>query len=422
MKPRVVITGIGPVTSCGVGVEAFWRNLRAGHCAAKPIPQAWAKTIRSQWYVPLPAVSLAEFGLPPAQEGLLQPEDRMAVTATRLALLDAGVALQEQGHRLRAPDLPTADLILGTGLSGMQPALESFLAHVVPPAALQQFLPDRSFRFNRMVVPKSMPDSPAAWTSILLGLTGAHFTLNASCASGTYAVGEAFRRVQHGLCPVCLAGGVEALRDDDGFIMRGFDILGVLTQAADGRPGPFSRNRSGFLFAEGGACVLVLEELEHARARGARIYAEIDDYRANSDAWNMMQIDPSAVQIRQLVAAIREGQEVDYINAHGTGTIPNDELEARVYQEAFAGAAGLPLVNSTKGILGHTLGASGAIEAAVTALSVAYDEVHPNVLSDPLPGVSLPTQALSAPIRTALSLSFGFGGHNGALRFRKCRL
>lgn len=419
MTHRVVITGLGPVTSCGVGVEALRQNLWSGNCPALRLPENLNAVVRTQWFLPLPQVSLKEFGMSPAEETLLQPEDRLAVTACRLALEDARFQLQGGRGRLHAEGVGDIDLLLGTGLSGMQTALESYLTHMLGPEAVKARWPERRILFSRMVVPKSMPDSPVAWSSILLGFTGNCFTLNASCASGTYAVGEVFRRVQSGSARVALAGGVEALRDDDGFTLRGFDILGVLTQSPDGRPEPFGAHRTGFLFAEGGACVLVLEQLEHALARGARIYAELADYQSNSDAWNLMQIDPQARQITRLVRGICANREIDYVNAHGTGTIPNDETEARVYREAFSGQDHQPWVNSTKGVLGHTLGASGAIEAAVTALTVSGDVVHPNLTRDPLPGLNLPDTQVSAPIRQALSVSFGFGGHNGALLFRK---
>jgi 3-oxoacyl-[acyl-carrier-protein] synthase II len=314
-------------------------------------------------------------------------------------------------------DGPSA--IIGTGLSGMQTALESYLAHCVPPAILQSVFPERRFAFNRMVVPKTMTNSPAAWASICFGLSGACTTLNASCASGTYAIGEAFRRVRDGYDAVVLTGGVESLREDFGFIMRGFDALGVLTQSPDGCPRPFGKKRSGFLFAEGGACLLVLEELERARERGASIYAEILDFRANSDASNIMQMDPEAKQVIRLLGELSAGRKIDYLNTHGTGTVANDAIEARAIQTVFGDRARQPLLDSTKGLLGHTLGASGAIEAAVTALALARGGIHGNRTEDPLEDLNLPLGRLEAPLEHAISVSYGFGGHNGALLFKR---
>ncbi len=297
----------------------------------------------------------------------------------------------------------------------MQAALESHLCHCLPREALQAALPERRLTFSRMAVPKTMPYSPAAWASICFGLSGPCHTVNASCASGTYAIGEAFRRIKDGYEQMVLAGGVESFQDPDGFLMRGFDVLGVLTQSADGLPRPFGRNRSGFLFAEGGACLLVLEELEHAMRRGARVYAEIADFRANSDASNIVQIDPTGKQITRLLGALSGGRRIDYLNAHGAGTVANDQVETRAIQAVFGGRERQPLVNSTKGILGHTLGASGAIEAAVTALSISGGTVHGNLTEDPLENLNLPLENVKCPIDNALSVSYGFGGHNGGL-------
>jgi 3-oxoacyl-[acyl-carrier-protein] synthase II len=421
MPHRVVITGLGPVTSAGIGKAAFYENLWEQRVQAREIPASFrqAYAFRSLWYVPLPEVSLPEHGITLLHEHALQPEDRMVILGTKLALEDAGFRLTSQKNRMVIDGLDGPSAILGTGLSGMQTALESYLVHCVPPATLQAVFPNRRLAFNRMVVPKTMPNSPAAWASICFGLTGACTTLSASCASSTYAIGEAFRRVRDGYDPVVLTGGVESLREDFGFIMRGFDALGVLTQSPDGRPLPFGKNRSGFLFAEGGACLLVLEELEHARQRGAPIYAEILDFRANSDATNLVQMDPEAKQIIRLLAELSAGRKIDYLNTHGTGTVANDAIEARAIQTVFGDRTRQPLLNSTKGLLGHTLGASGAIEAAVTALALSRGSIHGNCTEDPLENLNLPLGRVKTPIEHALSVSYGFGGHNGALLFKR---
>jgi 3-oxoacyl-[acyl-carrier-protein] synthase II len=417
MHKRVVITGIGPVSSVGIGVEKFFEEIWAGRPRITTIPASFlcGYALHSGFYVPLPEISLREHHLEVAQENLMQPGDRMVVLAAKLALEDAGFSCVNHDGRVSVDGLDSVSLTLGTGLASMQTALESYLSHNLGKETPQDGPCGRKPLFSRMVVPRTMPDSPAAWTSIVFGLTGPCLTLNASCASGTYAVGEAFQRVRSGIAPVALAGGVESLLDPGGFMMRGFDVLGVLTRSPDGRPVPFSKNRSGFLFAEGGACLLVLEELEHAQSRGARVYAEVAGYCANSDAYSIMQIDPEARQIRTLVAELASGQQVDYMNAHGTGTTQNDLIEAQVIQELFGRKDEQPLINSTKGILGHTLGASGAIEAAVTALSIARGTVHGNLTSEPLDDLNLPLESQGCRIERALTVSYGFGGHNAGL-------
>jgi 3-oxoacyl-[acyl-carrier-protein] synthase II len=420
MTGRVVITGIGPVTSVGIGKDALCRGVWDRQCHAVKVPDAFQArfSFHSGWYVPLPVVSLPDHGIHLTQDNVMQPGDRMAVLATKLAFEDAGYAVASDGGKLKIEGLEDGSAVIGTGLSGLQTAFESYVCHYLPLDAQQAMLPDRPPTYSRMVIPKTMPNSPAAWTSICFGLTGPCHTLNASCASGTYAIGEAFRRIRAGYDQLMLTGGVECLQDRYGAIMRGFDVLGALTRSEDGRPNPFSKDRSGFLFAEGGACLLVLEELERARRRGARVYAEIVDYRANSDASNIVQIDPEGRQILRLLREISTGVSIDYLNTHGTGTVANDAVEARVIQALFGNRNTQPLLNSTKGILGHTLGASGAIEAAVTALSIARDTVHGNLTSSPMDNLNLPLESVNTVIDRALSVSYGFGGHNGALLFR----
>ena len=418
MAHRVVITGLGPVTSAGIGKENLSSKVWMQRCNCRPIPAHFARTyaLRSRWYVPLPELSLASHGiiaLP--HENIMQAADRMAVLGAKLALEDAGFAPVTTGGAIRFAGAEEAGVVLGAALGSMPAALESHLCHCLSREVLQAELPERRLTFSRMVVPKTMPNSPAAWASICFGLSGPCHTVNASCASGTYAIGEAFRRIKDGYEQVVLAGGVESFQDQDGFMMRGFDVLGVLTRSADGLARPFGRNRSGFLFAEGGACLLVLEELEHALRRGARVYAEIADFRANSDASSIVQIDSTGRQITRLLRELSGGRKIDYLNTHGTGTAANDQVEAQAIQSVFGRRDQQPWVNSTKGILGHTLGASGAIEAAVTALSVSGGTVHGNLTEEPMAELNLPVGNVTCRIDNALSVSYGFGGHNGGL-------
>ena len=164
---------------------------------------------------------------------------------------------------------------------------------------------------------------------------------------------------------------------------------------------------------------MILESLEHALFRKAPIYAEIIDFAACSDAVNIIQMQKEGTQITSLLRAISNGPPIDYLNAHGTGTVPNDEIEAKAIQAVFGDLRQQPLINSTKGILGHTLGASGAIEAAVAALSIKQNKVHGNLTQDPIDNLNLPIEPVETPVATALSVSYGFGGHNGALLLGK---
>ncbi len=421
MARRVVITGLGPVTSVGVGATEFFKGLWNRQFAGQPIPAEFTRCypFHSKWHVPQPEVSLADYQLELAQESIMHPEDRMAVLGAKLAFEDAGYQLVSRGGRLGVEGLDQCSVILGTSLGNLETAFTSFLSHTLPGEVLEALFPERRPVFSRMVVPKTMPNSPAAWATICFGLTGSSQTLNASCASSTYALGEGFRRIKDGYDTVVLSGGVESMRERCGTIMRGFDVLGALTQSPDGRPRPFGARRSGFLFAEGGACLLLLEALDHAIARGARVYAEITDYRANSDACNIMQMDPAGTQITRLLQELAAGNKIDYLNAHGTGTAANDLIEARAIKAVFGARQDQPWLNSTKGILGHTLGASGAIEAAVAALAVAQGAIHGNLTEEPMDDLNLPLDSLRAPVATAISVSYGFGGHNGGLVLKR---
>jgi 3-oxoacyl-[acyl-carrier-protein] synthase II len=421
MTHRVVVTGIGPVASVGIGREAFFEALMEQTSCPQPIPECFERnyTFKSRHYVALPEVSLAAHGVAQHFKSIMQHEDIMAVVAAKLALDDAGVALVKEDNRFRAGAMAHAAVIMGIGLSGLETAYSSHVAHMEPGTPLPAPSAGRRPRFNRMVVPMTMPNSVAAWISILFGFNGPSHTLNASCASGTCAIGEAFLRIRHGCDTVVVTGGVESLNDGSGGTMRGFDVLGVLTKSPDGRPTPFSETRSGFLFSEGGCCVLVLEELQHALTRGARIYAEIVDYRSNSDAHNIVQIDTTGRQVVSLLTQLKGDRKIDYLNAHGTGTRENDATEAAAIRSVFGDSDRQPLVGATKGLLGHTLGASGALEAAATALSIKHSRIHGTFIPQPVENLNLARQSVEKPVENAISVSLGFGGHNAGLLFTR---
>jgi 3-oxoacyl-[acyl-carrier-protein] synthase II len=174
------------------------------------------------------------------------------------------------------------------------------------------------------------------------------------------------------------------------------------------------------LFSQGAACILVLEEYQHAIKRGATIYAEVIDFQSNSDAYNIVQMDPSGAQIKRLLGKLKQSGRIDYINAHGSGTLANDAIEAEAIEEVFGSKEHQPFINSTKGILGHTLGASGALETAVTALSIKESKLHGNRVPDPRENLNLTENSTEADINIAISTSYGFGGHNAGIVLKKC--
>lgn len=410
MKRRVAVTGIGPVTAMGIGREKFFENLIKYRTVIHQIPEEFEKnyTFKSRHFVPAPQFFLTDFGIPQSLENAMERISRLSVAGAKLALEDAGLHINS-GERYFQAGLPKAcDVIVGVGMSSLQTALESYIAHITGEA-----------RYHRMVIPMLMPNAASAWISILFGIRGTNYTINASCASGTCAIGEAYRRIVNGYCDAVITGGVECLEEKHGAVMRGFDMLATLTRSPEGNPMPFSQKRSGFLFNEGAGCILVLEELDRAKKRGAGIYAEICGYESNSDAFNIVQVDQSGKQISGLLQKLAHNRKVDYFNAHGTATIANDEMEARVIRQVFGDHDQQPLINSTKGLLGHSIGSSGALEAAVTALSIYYAKVHGNHIDEPMGNLNIALRPIEININYAISASYGFGGHNGAILFKR---
>jgi 3-oxoacyl-[acyl-carrier-protein] synthase II len=422
MSERVVITGIGPVSSLGIGKTDFFEKLYLKESCIVPIPEKFLEhyNFRSRFLVPRPEFDLSDYGIPGMYNTAMQAEDKMAVLGAFLAFEDAGFKLNAGRKKISVEGIPEeTSVIMGTGFSGLENAFNSFSAHANGPDSDCKSPEGKKQRFQRMIIPMMMPNSVSAWISILFGLQGSSHTLNASCASGTYAVGEAFRSIHEGRAQLVLTGGVENLKDQHGAIMRGFDMLGALTRSEDGYPIPFSKRRSGFLFCEGAGCVLVMEEYRHALERGADIYAEVVDYKANSDAFNIVQMKPSGEKIAELLGGLKGDNQIDYLNTHGTGTGPNDEIEAAAIQRIFGNPDSQPLINSTKGIAGHSIGASGALEAAVAAMAIKTDRIHGLSVPDPLDSLNIAGETQSHPVHYAMSVSYGFGGHNGGLLFQK---
>jgi len=409
---RVVISGIGMVTSHGIGKEQVFSSIVKGTNRIQPIPDSFSGyyQFKSRFYVPFPEFTLSTYGIASKYGKRMQDEDRTALLCALLAIKDAGFPVEKRDTRFAVKELSHSGILLGTGFSGLQTAFHSYCAHVCKEKAVHQY--------SRIVIPLMMPNSVSAWVSIFFHIKGGAVTMNASCASGTTAIGRAFRLIQNGHYTSILAGGVECLKESTGAIMRGFDVLGALTKSADGSPRPFSKQRSGFLFSEGGGCIIVLEELEHALKRGAPVYAEVVDYRENSDAYSIIQIDPDPVQIIQLLHDLKGERNIDYINTHGTATISNDSAEAKAITSVFGKKEEQPIISATKGILGHTIGASGAIETAITALSINRNIIHASGVEDPL-DINLAQHTMNKGITFALSVSYGFGGHNAGIVLKK---
>jgi 3-oxoacyl-[acyl-carrier-protein] synthase II len=346
---------------------------------------------------------------------------------------------------LSGADSARIGVFFGTGLGGAITFLQNHTHHLfrMPRAALVAYADkhggtvDREAlngviaqmahgtRFNPFEVSMVMPNAPAAAIGIKYNLTGPNQTCCLACASGTVAVGNAFRAVRDGRVDVAVSGGCEYFADEHGHIFRSFDVSGTLVREfADPQTAnrPFDEKRSGFLFSQGGAAALVLEELEHAQRRGAPIMAEVIGFAETFDAHSMMSLAPGGKQIERMIRATLSDadlspEDVDYINAHGTGTRNNDEIEAGVIDRVFGKSV---RVNSTKSLLGHTIGASGAFEAVVTALTLRDGMTHIcKNLDTPLLDLNFVRHAERFDPQVGLSQSFAFGGHNAAVVMRR---
>jgi len=419
-EKRVVITGIGPITSIGIGKDEFWKYLLDKKINISRIPERFERNynFKSKFYVPFPRFFIQDFGIPSKYNALMEETSKLSVIGTNLALKDAGFKMNEN----KVTDqkyIKDSVILLGIGICNLKVGFHCFASHTFydKPELLKEN--KISSTFNRMGIPMMMPNSASSWVSILYGINGPNFTINASCASGTYAIGEAFRRIRDGQAKMAITGGIECMQDNSGAIMRGFDALGTLTESENGFPMPFSKNRSGFLFSEGAGCILILEELETAERRGASVYAEIIDYESSSDANNIVQIEKSGNQIMKILNKVIGAKKIDYFNAHGTATILSDEVEYNIIKEIFGIKTRQPIINSTKGLLGHSIGASGAIEVAVTALSVKYSKVHANISENTFEDLNLANDVMDKNIEYAVTASYGFGGHNAVILLGK---
>lgn len=435
-RRRVVVTGIGMISPLGTSAVECWAALLEGRTSVAAIPPAWhryAETASTLW-APLPPIDWPTHGIGRIEQMQLDTSGMLTIAASSEAIRDAGIDTasvdpKKNTFRLAGPAPDRCGVFMGTGVGGITSFYGNAVNHVVSPlkpsVADPSRLPPMPPRFNPYAVPAMMPNAVSALPGIRWSLSGPNLTFSQACAAGTVAVGHAFRAIAAGEVDLALCGGAEYLGDPYGGIFRGFDIARTLVAAgADPQRAnrPFDRDRTGFLFAEGGAAVLVCEEAEAARRRGAKTYAEIVGYAENFDAHSIMSMDPSGTRIGDMIAAaVRDSgstpADVDYVNAHGTGTAVNDEIESSVIQRLFGDR---PLVTATKSLTGHCIGASGGIEAAVTALSIARQETHAcRNLEHPIRDLRFVREPGPCRIETAITQSFAFGGHNAAVVMRR---
>ncbi len=432
---QVFATGLGAYTVYGAGVDCLWQNLLAQTSVIQPIPTHWTDRHRyvSQVYVPLPPLNPTQWGY--KKMDLLQYDP-----VTLMAMIGVAEALQQAGlsERLSAKDGSIhphrIGVFMGTGIGGVTTTLANAYHHFKEKSSQSSstnipLLFPHVTEANRLTVPRQMPNAIAAAIAIRYGIHGPVKTYCQACASGTVALGEAYRALRNGQLDMAIVGGAEMLGDDVGACFRAFDRMGALTSAAnpiDQSCKPFDQQRDGFLFSEGGAGILLLETADCLQQRqqwgdSVKPLAEIVAYAESFDAYHLVIPDPSG---RELIHLIQQGlteagltaQAIQYINAHGTGTEKNDAVESQVITQLFGDKV---VVNSTKGWMGHAIGASGAIEAIVTIQSLLDQQVHGNAhLQQPIAPFILPTQNYSLTCRHAISQSFAFGGHNALLIFK----
>jgi len=424
---RVVVTGIGVVAPNGVGKDAFWSACLNGVSGIEPIQSfdASAHPVRVAGEVPA-TFDLNEY-LPESQRKSIKVMGR----ASRFALGAAALAIRDSGLDWPKLNPERLGVVMGTGLVPME---LGELAPILAQAMSQDGQIDLQSLGQRgqssmfpMWLLKYLPNMPAAHISLAFNCQGPNSTITTACVAGTQAIGEGARLVARGEADIVLAGGADSRIDP--LLLLAYTALGTLSRA-DRPPHelsrPFDRLRDGFVLGEG-AGVLILEEFEHARRRGAVMYSEILGFGSSFDAYSITKPDPTGSgAARAIRAALHDAKvnpdQVDYINAHGTSTRLNDQMETNAVKQVFGEGARLVPLSSIKSMIGHLIGAAGAVEAAALALSLYHDAIPPTInLTCPDPACDLdyvPNVARDRRLRTAVSTSFGFGGQNGALVMR----
>jgi len=406
---RVVVTGLGIVGPLGCDVEESWRRAVAGESGVGPIRNFDPSRLTVRFAAEVKGFEPTAF-MDKRAARRMDPYAQYAVGAARLAEAGAGIDVGAEAERIGAH--------VASGVGGLLTFQEQI-------RVLVEKGPDR---LSPLFIPMMIPNMGAAQVSLELGTKGPCSAVCTACAAGSNAIGDAFEVIRRGEAEVMFAGGSEAPVNETGVgAFAAMRALSTRNDEPEKASRPFDAGRDGFVIGEG-AAVLVLEELEHARARGARIYAEIIGYGMSADAFHLTLPDETGgSQARAMTAALAKAglkpEDVDYINAHGTSTPAGDVSETKAIKLAFGDHASRLAISSTKSMTGHTLGASGAIEALFCVLAIRDGVVPPTInLTDPDPECDLdyvPTVARRVPVEVAASNSFGFGGHDVTLVFRR---
>ena len=414
---RVVVTGIGAITPLGLTAEESWENLKKGVSGAGPITHFDASQFKTQF-----ACEVKGFN---ANNYMDRKEARKMDLYTQYAIAAAKMAIADSGMDLETVDKTEIGVVLGVGIGGIHTFEEEAGNYAVNG-------PQLGPKYNPFFIPKMIADIAAGHISIEYGFHGPNYTTTSACASSSNAIADAFNLIRLGKANAIITGGSEAAIWPAG--VGGFNAMHALSTRNDDPQGasrPFSASRDGFVMGEG-AGILVLEELEHALARGAKIYAEMAGAGMSADAHHITASHPEGlgaklVMQRALADAEMDPSEIDYINVHGTSTHVGDISEAKAIKEVFGESAYKLNISSTKSMTGHLLGAAGAVEAMVSVLAVKNDIVPPTINHAPEDqdeeiDYNLNytfNEAQKREVRAALSNTFGFGGHNACVIFKK---
>jgi 3-oxoacyl-[acyl-carrier-protein] synthase II len=413
---RVVVTGLGAVTPLGNTAEETWKNLIAGKSGAAPITQFDTSRFKTHFACEVKNLNVLDY--------LDRKEARKQDRYTQLAMISAIQGVKDAGLDLEKEDKNRIGVIYGVGIGGIR----TFEDEVV---YYGQHL-DQDPMFSPFFIPKMIADIAAGQISIHFGFHGPNFTTTSACASSGNALCQAFNLIRLGKANIIVSGGAESAICACG--VGGFNSMKALSTRNDDpehASRPFSASRDGFVMGEGAGCV-VLEELEHAKARGAHIYAEMVGEGESADAHHITAPHPEGLGAKLVMEAALEDanlkpEDIDYINVHGTSTHLGDLSEAKAIKEVFGDAAYKLNISSTKSMTGHMLGAAGAVEAMASILAVKNDIVPPTINhaegdDDPEIDYKLNftfNKAQKRTVRAALSNTFGFGGHNACVLFKK---
>ena len=412
MKRRVVITGLGPVSPIGTGKEEFWKNLTAGKSGVGLI----TRFDTTDFDVKI-AAEVKDFDYTLYVD---KKEGKRMDRVTHFAVAAAKLAIEDAKLDLGSINQVRAGVCVGSGIGGIDTFVEQTTKYVEKgPSKISPFF-----------IPMEIPNMPAGQISIALGFKGPNTAIVTACATGTNCIGDAFRTIQYGDADLMIAGGSEAAISP--VAVGGFSNMKALAgnnENPEKASCPFDKKRDGFVMGEG-AGVVLLEELEHAKSRGAHIYAEICGYGMTSDAYHITAPDPSGeMPAACMKAAIDDAgikpEEVGYINAHGTSTHRNDLNETIAAKKVFGAHAYKLAISSNKSMIGHLLGAAGGVEAIATALTIEQGIIPPTInyedpdIDEELDLDYVPNVARKAEVKAALSNSFGFGGHNATILLKR---